>query len=410
MSQQGPILVVAGAVPPLFALALEEAKIFPVIDVALADAASAVMRLQPAAVLVAAAETSQPGFQSLAPLIARQQPYLPLIVVDPVASLPANAIPFAQTDGHFNRLLARLRCALRVRTLYSTVLRRLHPDATAQAALVDHDPVADATALLIGRGSRYPALSVALGERMPIIGALSLEAAAKHLNARDIDGIVIGDGFTQRVVDVFLTVLAEDPRFRNLPVVVTSHTLNASYDLPNLEIISGDPHHVAANALPLIRQHALEAHLARMLRAIDADGLLDARTGLLTAAAFVGNFATAVGQTLSLGGGLSVARFAFDPAMPRAQLDGARILSRLMRQIDFGAVWEDGSVIVAFADTDLRTAQGITRRLSSVMRHTAHGKREPRGEPAVTLATLTPQDSARSLIARLYDEARRVAS
>ncbi len=167
---------------------------------------------------------------------------------------------------------------------------------------------------------------------------------------------------------------------------------------------------VAANALPLIRQHAFEVHLSRTLRSIDAGGLLDPKTGLLTSAAFNRDFATAVYQTLSRGGGLSVARFAFDPAHPRAQLDGARILSRLMRQMDFGAAQEDGSVIVVFAETDLRTAHMIARRLSSVMRHTSHGKRDTRSEPVVTLATMLPSDSAKSLLARLYDESRRAAS
>jgi hypothetical protein len=107
---------------------------------------------------------------------------------------------------------------------------------------------------------------------------------------------------------------------------------------------------------------------------------------------------------------MSVARFAFDPAHPRAQLDGARLLSRLMRQMDFGAAQEDGSVIVAFAETDLRTVHMIARRLCSVMRHTAHGKRDARAEPVVTLATLKPSDTAQSLLTRLYDEAQRAAS
>ena len=284
---------------------------------------------------------AEPGFERWPEQIAAQQPYLPLIAVDPAISLPENAIPFSQTGGNFDRLLARLRASLRVRSLHATVMRRLdgEPGATP---LPDFDPARDATVLLIGRGAAYPALSVALGERMGVVGALSIEAAAKHLNTRDIDGIVLGEGFSPRVVDAFLTVLAEDARFRNLPVVVTSDALAPAYDLPNLEIISGEPAHISANALPLIRQHAFEAHLSRTLRSIDADGLLDVRTGLLTPAAFNRDFATAVYQTLSRGGGLSVARFAFDPAHPRAQFDGARIISRLMRQMDFGAVQQDG--------------------------------------------------------------------
>jgi hypothetical protein len=410
MSQQGPIIVVSSGDRPPFAAALDDPKLFPVIDAEWADAARAVDQLQPAAIIAAMSCNVQPGFQALARQIAARQPYLPLIAVDPKTSLPENAIPFSQTAGNFDRLIARLRAALRIRTLHSTVMRRVDPGTPARTALADIDIARDATVLLIGRGTAYPSLSVSLGERMGVVGALSIEAAAKHLNTRDIDGIVLGEGFSPRVVDAFLTVMTEDARFRNLPVVLTTNELAPAYDLPNLEIICGEPEHIAANALPLIRQHAFEAHLSRTLRSIDAEGLLDARTGLLTMSAFNRDFATAVYQTLSRGGGLSVARFAFDPAHPRAQLDGARILSRLMRQMDFGAAQEDGSVIVVFAETDLRTAHMIARRLSSVMRHTSHGKRDTRAEPVVTLATMLPSDSAKSLLARLTDEACRVAS
>jgi len=410
MSQQGPIIVVSTAGRPSFATALDDAKIFPVIDTAWVDASRAIAQLQPAAVLVAMSASAELGFKALAKQIAAQRPYLPLIAVDPLISLPENAIPFAQTGGHFERLPARLLAALRIRILHATVLRRLDDDPALRTPLPDFDPVAGATALLIGRGAAYPALSVSLGERMGVVGALSIEAAAKHLNVRDIDGIVLGEGFSPRVVDAFLTVLAEDTRFRNLPIVVTSDGVTPAYDLPNLEIIPGEPARVAANALPLIRQHAFEAYLSRTLHSIDAGGLLDPRTGLLTSAAFNRDLATAVHQTLSRGGGLSVARFAFDPAHERARLDGARILSRLMRQMDFGAVQNDGSIVAVFAETDLRTAHMIARRLSSVMRHTTHGKRDARVEPVVTLATMLPSDSAKSLLARLYGDARRAAS
>jgi hypothetical protein len=407
MSQQGPIIIVSRAKRPPFASALDEAKLFPVIDANWADASRAVAQLAPAAVLVASTDAVDAGLDALAGQIAATKPYLPLIAVDPAGPLPDNAVPFAQSGGNFDRLLARLRAALRVRTLHATVLRRLDGDP---AALDDTDPARDATVLLIGRGGNYPSLSVALGERMGVVGALSLEAAAKHLNIRDIDGIVLGEGFTPRVEDAFLTVLAEDARFRNLPVVLTSGALAPAYDLPNLEVISGEPDRIAANALPLIRQHAFETYLSRMLKSMEAGGLLDPRTGLLTPSAFNRDFVTAISQTLSHGGGLSVARFAFDAGHPRAQLDGGRILSRLMRQMDFGAAQNDGSVLVVFAETDLRTAHSIARRLSSVMRHTSHGKREARSEPVVTVATLLPSDTAKSLLVRLAEEARRAAS
>lgn len=385
------------------------ANLFPVVEAEWADAARAVDEVHPAAVLAAISGTDEAALAALAARTAARQPYLPLIAIDPPFALPDSAIPFFQVQGgNSDRLVARLRAALRVRSLHATVMRRQVP--ATPIAMSQIDPARDATVLLIGRGGAYPTLSVSLGERAGLVGALSIEAAAGHLNARDIDGIVVGEGFSARVIDAFLTVLAEDARFRNLPVVVTSDSMAPGHDLSNLEIVPGEPAQVVATALPLIRQHAFEAHLGRTLRAIDAEGLIDARTGLLTPAAFQRDFATAVYQTLERGGGLSLARFAFDPAHPRALLDGGRIISRLMRQMDFGAIQTDGSVLVAFAETDLKTAHAIARRLSSVMRHTNHGKHDTRAEPVVTVATLMPKDSARSLLARLDEEAQRAAS
>jgi hypothetical protein len=415
MSQQGPILVVSTARRPSFAATLDVGRLFPVVETEWADAVHAVEQVQPAAVLAATSDTDAAGLAELAARVAARQPYLPLIAVDPRVPHPDNVIPFFQTQmpqtqggSGSDRLVARLRAALRVRSLHATVMRRLEP--ATPMALSHIDPARDATVLLIGRGGAYPTLSVALGERTGVVGALSIEAAAKHLNVRDIDGIVLGEGFSPRVIDAFLTVLTEDARFRNLPVVATAVDLAPSYDLPNLEVVSDDTTQVVATVLPLIRQHAFEAHLSRTLKAIDADGLIDARTGLLTPEAFERDFASAIYQTQQRGGGLSVARFAFDPEHPRAQFDGARIISRLMRQMDFGAALEGGSVVVVFAETDLKTAHTIARRLSSVMRHTSHGQRDARSEPAVTVATLLPNDSAKSLRSRLQEEAHRAAS
>jgi hypothetical protein len=410
MSQQGPILVVSSDGWPPFVTALDEAQMFPVIETGWVDAARAVAQVQPAIVLAAMFDGAEARLAALAKHVAARSPYLPLIVVEPRCVLPDNAIPFSQGGSNFDRLVARLRAALRVRVLHATVLRRLENQAAGQIRLPDTDPSRDATVLLLGRGSAFPALSVALGERMGIVGAFSIEAAANHLNTRDIDGIILGEGFTARVVDAFLTVLAEDTRFRHLPVVVTSNEFAPSHDLPNLEVMSGEPSHIAANALPLIRQHAFETQLSRTLRAVEAGGLLDPQTGLLTKTAFDRDLAVAIEQTKSHGGGLSIARFAFDTAHPRAQFDGARIMSRLMRRMDFGALHDQGSVLVVFAGTDLREAHAIARRMSSVMRHTSHGKRSPRSDPTISVATLQASDSPASLLARLYGDTRRAAS
>ena len=71
-----------------------------------------------------------------------------------------------------------------------------------------HDPLEDATVLVAGRGRDYPALTVAIGERMGLIGALSIETARSYLGARDIDGVVIGDGFNRAMVEDFMRSLA----------------------------------------------------------------------------------------------------------------------------------------------------------------------------------------------------------
>jgi GGDEF domain-containing protein len=407
MSQQGPILVVSTARRPSFAATLDIGKLFPVVETEWADAARAVEQVQPAAILAATGDTDAAGLARLAARAAARQPYLPLISVDPHTPNPDNVIPFFQTQGNSDRLVARLRAALRVRALHATVMRRLVPSTPMSLSQID--PARDATVLLIGRGGAYPTLSVALGERTGVVGALSIEAAAKHLNVRDIDGIVLGEGFSPRVIDAFLTVLAEDARFRNLPIVVTAGNLVPAYDLPNLEMVAEDAAKVVATALPLVRQHTFEALLSRTLKAIDAEGLIDARTGLLTREAFERDFASAIYQTQQRGGGLSVARFAFDPEHPRAQFDGARIISRLMRQMDFGAAHDDGSVVVVLAEADLKTAHSVARRLSSVMRHTSHG-RDAGPDPVVTVATLMPNDSSKSLRSRLHEETHRAAS
>jgi hypothetical protein len=408
MPQQGPLLIASNTPRPTFASVLDEAQIFPIIETGFAEAVRAVVQVQPASVVADMQGADAEQVEVLANLVAAQKPYLPLIAVGPAGPLPDNAIPFSPQGGKFDRLIARLNSAHRVRALHATVLRRLSEQPIT--LLPDTDPAREATVLLIGRGGAYAALSVALGERLGVVGAFSIEAAANHLNSRDIDGIVLGEGFTTRVVDAFLTVLSEDTRFRKLPVVLSAGEQAFPYELPNLEIVAGDPTMIAANALPLIRQQALEARLGRTLRAIDAEGLLDPQTGLLSRAAFDRDFPSAVRQAVSGSGGLSVARFVFDPQNPRAQLDGARIISRLMRQVDFGAVQSDGSVVVVFADTDLRDAHAITRRLSAVIRHTASGRRGSRSEPSVSVASVLPKDTVQSLLARLYDDAQRAAS
>lgn len=406
MSDQATIVAISNQQPAPFATALAESNIFPVVDATWETAMDAVARVQPAAVIAAASADDQAAFAALAAKLGARQPYIPLIAIDPVTALPGHAIPLSGDHGRFDRLGARLRNALRIRALHATVLRRLTADNLHRFTTNAPDPLDDATVMLVGRSGSHAGLSVAFGERVSVVGALSIEAAAKHLNSRDLDGIVIGEGFTHRVVDAFVTVLAEDARFRSLPVIVSVPGFGADYDLANLACVSGDAHQVTAIALPLIRQRAFEARLERTLRAIDSEGLIDASTGLLTPEAFDRDIATAIYHTQTRGGGLSAARFSFKDIPLRAQRDAARIVSRLMRKIDFGTLCADGSIVVVFAETDPRNAHMIARRLSAVMKHSMHGpKRDARNDPRVKVTGMAPDDSAKSLLARLHDAA-----
>src|SRR5690348_5412318 len=209
MSQQGPILIIGHNGRPSFAAALDEAGLFPVLDANWSNAVRALSDMQPAAVVVDMAGIDQARFAGLAQQIGRRRPYLPLIAVEPEGELPENALPLTLSGGNSDRLIPRLRAALRVRALNATVLRRLADEPAGATRPIENDPALHATVLLIGRGGCFPALSVALGERAGVVGAFSIEAAASHLANRDIDGIVISEGFTARVVDAFLTVLSE---------------------------------------------------------------------------------------------------------------------------------------------------------------------------------------------------------
>jgi GGDEF domain-containing protein len=108
---------------------------------------------------------------------------------------------------------------------------------------------------------------------------------------------------------------------------------------------------------------------------------------------------------------LSRISFAQGAISERMRLDAARILSRLMRRMDFATLSEDGAILMVFAETDLRNAHAIARRLTSVLKHTMHGtKRDQRLDPQVGVATLMPGDTAYTLLTRLLAEGHRAAS
>jgi hypothetical protein len=250
-------------------------------------------------------------------------------------------------------------------------------------------------------------LAVAVGERIGLIGAMNVETAATYLNARDVDGMVIGDGFSPRVVEALLTAMTEDPRFRDLPVALVGGTPSLIGEfgatLSNLESVEGDPRTVINWMMPLVRLHAFDARLKRVMQAFDSQGMTDPQTGLLTREAFWSDLAYAMQDAARSGLSLSVARFTFAPVMDRrATLDTARLVSRIVRNIDFACQGVDGSVLCVFTSTDLPAANVISRRIASVLKHTMlSGDANRRIETQITLGTLKPTDNVNSLLARV---------
>jgi GGDEF domain-containing protein len=305
-----------------------------------------------------------------------------------------------------SRLIDRLHSALRIRNLHATALRRSGAPAQPgkECSFSLHGSLDHATVLCVGRGRFYPALAVAVGERVGLIGAMSVETAARFLNSRDIEGIVIGDGFGPRVVEALLTVLAEDARFRDLPVgVLGSHQVGDDR-LPNLIQVDSDPERLVERLLPFVRLQAFDGHLKRLLKSLETDGMLDPATGLFARHAFWNDLERAVKDAESNGGCLSVARFSFEETNDgRAHLDAARLFSRLVRNIDFACQEQDGSILAAFTETDLRSAHVVARRIASVLKHTMLSPDHDRNtiRPTVTLATLKPTDNLSTLVARL---------
>ena len=414
MSLQGPMIVVADSPATDLVDALSAAGAFPIVEAKWADAPTAFVAVKPAAVVIA--EPGAPHSESSARMLCLQiatangsiVPVIARAYGDQEAAIPI-ALP-ADAALPVERLIARLQSAMRVRALHATVLRRIEMFGSPDGRLPPFpigDALDEATVLIAGRGPLYPKLSVAMGERVKMLGALSAETAAKHLNARDIDGIVVGDGFSPRMVEAFLTVLAQDTRFRDIPVAVIGEAPPEFAEvLPNIDHVDGDPARLVARMVPLVRMHAFEARLKRMLKSLDTDGMFDPETGLLTRERFWRELDQAAAEAGDRSQALSIARFSFDGAPDeRAGKDGARLLTRLIRNIDFACRDDDGALLIAFTQTDLRSAHVVARRFAGVIKNTmlVPQRGEDNVAANVTLATLKAGDTLDSLMARVMD-------
>jgi len=407
MSLQGPILIVANKPVAGLAQAFTDAGAFPIIEASWAGAQTAAAEVKPSAIVLSEPDAADNAAAlALSRHIAKVTPFVPMVIrvrEDLAPSLPG-ALPISD-DAPVEHLIARVTAAVRLRTLHSTVIGRaktLKDERSIVAELPAGEPLDDAIVLLIGRGRHHPTLSVAVGERVGVMGALSIDQGAACLKAREIDGIIIGDGLAAGSVDAFLTVLTEDARFRDLPVAV----LNAGCDakkLPNF-VRARDPLVLLERVTPFIRMRAFETALKRLLKSIECKGMVDAQTGLFNENAFGEALTHAIADAGERGVRLSLARFSFDePTDRRTSMDAARLISRLVRDADFACRQADGSILFAFGDTDLRDAHVVARRLASVLKHTMlrPDRERPGMSPSVTLATLKPADTMLTLLARV---------
>jgi GGDEF domain-containing protein len=410
MSLQGPILIVTGRPGGELSQAFTGAGASPAVEVSWAAAPAAAAEIKPAAVVVGDPDIADfQAANALSRLVAEAVPYLPAIVRvrdDAPPALP-DALPVSE-DAGVERLIARVASAQRLRTLHATVLGRaqtLKDERNIIAELPAGDPLDDATVLLVGRGRHHATLSVAVGERMGVIGALSIDTAERCLTAREVDAVLIGDGLPSSAVETLIDMLGSSALRRELPVGLLGAQFGAHGDiavLPNA-VAARDPQVLLQRVLPLIRQRSFETALKRLLSSIEHKGMIDPRTGLLNADAFGRALDLSIEDAGERRATFSLARFAFDePLDRRTGLDVARLVSRLVRDTDFACRHDDGSILFVFGDTGLRDAHVAARRLASVLKHTMLRPGDRSGiSPSVTLATLKPGDTALTLLSRI---------
>ena len=128
--------------------------------------------------------------------------------------------------------------------------------------------------------------------------------------------------------------------------------------------------------------------------------MFDPQSGLLTRDSFWHDLKMAISEAADRSIPLSIARFSFGKDLDeRASLDAARLMSRLIRNIDFATRDEEGAILVGFMQTNLRNTHVTVRRLATSLKRmilAPQGEEPPSAN--VTLATLKAGDTLDTLI------------
>jgi len=410
MSLQGPVIVVSEKRSSKLVEAISIAGTFPVIETCCDRAPTVIAAADPTAIILAdrRAATDRGLADCLNSHINRTGPIVPVIAcAGSEDTLPYRDALMIGRECTPAAVSSRLASVLRVRTLHASVLRRMETiriSGKTVPPMPDSDPLEDATVILAGRSRSYPELSVGLGSQTGLIGVLTIEAAARFLRNRDADGLVIGDGFQPQSVEAVLSVVAENSRFRDLPIGVLGDQLSIDErELPHL-IFADDAQSLIRKILPLVRLHAFERRLRRMLENFDQEGAMDPDTSLLYPAAFIAELERLLRDASQRSSGLSLARFIFDPGFDeRAIQDACRLIGKIKRSADLACLEDDGTVLLAFAETDMRRAQQVTRRISNVLKHSMVLPGNPRqpATPRVILTRRKSADTVASLLSRV---------
>ena len=414
MSLSGPIVLVSDTANAELAAHLRGRGNLLVNESLWALAPAAIKAGRPAALILDETRWDPDVVEPLKNAIApAREPYLPVLARASPLGGPVfgGALPIAASASP-ERVLARLQWVLRLRGLHAAVLYHLASNgssADVRASTHPDAPSNPATVLVIGRGRNYRELAAATGERARLISTLCIENAARFLCARDIDGIVIGDGFAPHTLQAFAIALSQDARFRELPIglVAAVQPPDEWAALPNFERLSGRAPEVMDYMMPLVHLHAYAGRLRRQLVAIESGGLLDPHTGLYTPNAFMREFERVVDDARERRAALSLARFSFAPQPERAVDDrAARQVIRLARPTDIAGRAEDGSILLAFPNTGLGNAHALVRRIGHTLSGSLPGvdQQDIRFDPQVTLAVFKPGDSVETLIARVSED------
>jgi GGDEF domain-containing protein len=414
MSLSGPIVLVSDTANAELAAHLRGRGNLLVNESLWALAPAAIKAGRPAALILDETRWDPDVVEPLKNAIASaREPYMPVLARASPLGGPVfgGALPIAASASP-ERVLARLQWVLRLRALHAAVLYHLASNGSSadQTASTHPDaPSNPATVLVIGRGRNYRELAAATGERARLISTLSIENAARFLCARDIDGIVIGDGFAPHMLQAFAIALSQDARFRELPVglVAAVQPPDEWNALPNFERLSGRAPEVMDYMMPLVHLHAYGGRLRRQLAAIESGGLLDPHTGLYTPDAFLREFERVVDDARERRAALSLARFSVAPQPARTVDDrAARQVIRLARPTDIAGRAEDGSILLAFPNTGLGNAHALVRRIGHTLSGSLPGvdQQDIRFDAVVTLAVFKPGDSVETLIARVSED------